>query len=485
MFQKDDQCRVFGVTAVENLFLTEYMPAAEGDYIKVYLSGLYHSQHAPEGFGLPQLAAELSMTESQVEAALRYWERRRLLARISDSPPVYRFHHLGQRMLTGQDSPAEDRDYIAFAESVYALFEGKRKIRPSEIAIAHEWTLELGLPGEAVLMLLNHCLHTRGSSFSFKSAQTLAVSMAEENVRTGEEAEAFLSQSKQAYEGARAVLKRFNFRRLPTQDEVSLYRVWTEQWQFSQEAVLAACSETVKASNPSFAYLGAVLEGIRRRGGAHTKAQVDDRLSLESEDFACAKEVLRLLGARISPTAVAGACATLRQSHAQPLIFLAAGEVSRRGGLFQDIEPLLVAWKEGGLRTAEEVNALIARERSQDELLIKVFDACGQHGRPGSKDRQVLSAWLDEGHSPALILAAAVQARSSRLKMPYITKVLASWKESGISTPEQAAGPNGRGTAPPSRRVKAQQYTQRAYTEEELASHAVDLVEEARKYDGQ
>jgi len=31
MFEFDGQHRVFGVTALENLFITEYMPGADGD----------------------------------------------------------------------------------------------------------------------------------------------------------------------------------------------------------------------------------------------------------------------------------------------------------------------------------------------------------------------------------------------------------------------------------------------------------------------
>ncbi len=485
MFQRDDQCRVFGVTAVENLFLTEYMPGADGDHVKVYLSGLYHSQQADGSFGVREMAAELSLSEAQVEAAMRYWERRRLVARVSDQPPAYRYFHLGQRMLTGQDAPTGDEDYVAFSEAVYALFGNRRKVRPTEIAMAYEWTKDLGLPSEAVLMLLNHCADTRGIGFSFKAAQQLAVGMKEEGVATSEEAEAFLGQSRQSLDGARAVLKRFNIRRLPTEDEVSLYRVWTEQWHFSKEAILAACSETVKASNPSFAYLGGVLEGLRRRGGSTTKAQVDSQLSLESEDLALAKDVLQALGARISPVTVAGACAALRESFPRRMILLAAGEVSAREGLFQDIEPMLKAWRDSGLQTEEQVAAALAAARAQDALLRQVFDACGQSGRPGMKDREALGAWLGEGHSPGLIIAAAGQARSSRVKMPYIAKVLATWKREGVATPEEAARfQAGRKGAAPNE-VKAQQYGQRSYTEEQLASHAVDLISEARKYNGQ
>ena len=40
MFEQDESMLRFGVTPVENLFIQEYLPAARGDYVKVYLYAL-------------------------------------------------------------------------------------------------------------------------------------------------------------------------------------------------------------------------------------------------------------------------------------------------------------------------------------------------------------------------------------------------------------------------------------------------------------
>ena len=66
------------------------------------------------------------------------------------------------------------------------------------------------------------------------------------------------------------------------------------------------------------------------------------------------------------------------------------------------------------------------------------MDAAGQKGQPTLYDREQLASWLDAGHSEALLLAAAAQARSARVKMPYINKVLERWRAAGITTPEAA-----------------------------------------------
>ena len=360
MFEPDQQLKTFGVTVVENLFITEYLQGAKGDHVKVYLSLLYHCQHTREEIGPEEMALSLDMTAAQVEAALRYWERRRLIERVSDDPPGYRLYHLGQRFLTGHSMEGSDPSYISFNEAVYALFGSERKVRPSDISVAYEWVSDIGLPQEAVIMLLNYMKDTRGKNFSFKSAEAMAVGMKEAGVSTPEEAEDFLGHSRAVHDGARAVLRRFNFRRLPTEDELKLYKTWTSQWGFTLDGILLACAETVKASSPSFGYLNAVLEGLKRRGGGGDAKKIEAQKIKESEIITGAKEVLDKLGTRVSPISIQKAYQSLLDVAPHDMIVLAAEQVSRRRGIFSDIEPQLIAWKEKGVTDAAKARQLMA-----------------------------------------------------------------------------------------------------------------------------
>ncbi|MHC1785904.1 MAG: DnaD domain protein [Christensenellales bacterium] len=484
MFELDNQNRVFGVTTLENLFITEYLPSAEGDYIKVYLSALFHIQQHDEGFGVPQMAQELGLPESKVEAALRYWERRRLVSRISDAPLTYRFFHLGQHMLTGQDSQGNDRAYIDFSEAVYALFGARRKVRPAEIASAYEWVTELGLPQEVVLMLLTYCMDVRGASFTFKAAEKIAIAMKEDQVHTSEEAEAYLGHSRQAHEGTRAVLRRFSLRRLPTQDELDLYRKWTGAWGFSKEDVLDACAETVKAANPSFGYLNGILEGLLRRS-AGKSAPVARQLDQDAQRMAGAREVLTALGTRISPSAILQAYESLLKLAPHEMIVLAAADVGQRKGKFEDIEKRLQLWQQQGLQDAEAVRAASLALRREDALLMRLYEAAGEATSPVDPDRELLLGWLAQGLPAEVILFAAGQARSAKVKMPYIGAIMKSYLAQGIRTLQQAQQAKLPDSAAAAKTVGGQRYGQREYTEEELNRGLQSDLDKARKYDEQ
>ena len=43
MFERDQQSKTFGVTVIENLFITEYLPSAKGDHVRVYLALLFQA----------------------------------------------------------------------------------------------------------------------------------------------------------------------------------------------------------------------------------------------------------------------------------------------------------------------------------------------------------------------------------------------------------------------------------------------------------
>ena len=72
MFGFDEQYAYYGVTPVDNQFILEYLPAATGDAVRVYLYGLMQCHHPEQTMTLPQMARELALSEEAVMSAYRY-----------------------------------------------------------------------------------------------------------------------------------------------------------------------------------------------------------------------------------------------------------------------------------------------------------------------------------------------------------------------------------------------------------------------------
>ena len=68
---------------IENIFINEYMPAARGDYVKVFIYGCMYAEH-----GLPMdnltMAKQLGLSEKDVQDAWSYWEKMGAIKRRYD-----------------------------------------------------------------------------------------------------------------------------------------------------------------------------------------------------------------------------------------------------------------------------------------------------------------------------------------------------------------------------------------------------------------
>ncbi len=485
MFEWDRDALPFGVTAVENRFVMEYLPAAKGDFVKVYLWGLFACAHKDADYALETMAQDLMMAVSDVEAALRYWERRGLVSRISEKPPQYRFYSPTQRQQSGGALFQADSAYVDFSEAVYAVFGDDRKVSAAEISFLWEWVQDIGLQAEVVLMLLNHCKAQRGVHFSFKKAEPLAVRMKEEKVLTPDDAEIFLRHDQAVYDGSRKVLSRMGKRRFPSDDELSLYEKWTEQWKFEPQAILDACKATTGA-DPSFKYLDGVLNNLRAQGSGRTSVQVQQHMQQGEEERQKAQQVMRILGVTLDAPAAIRLYREFAAVQPHEVILLAADECSRtkRRAKAEDMQNLLEAWKEKGLTDEDSVRAYLEKFRETNLAVKEVFAACGHTGKPTAADRQQYEQWRG-WMSKELILFAAEQARAAEgSKLNYLNRVIETWHEAGITQLSQAKAQKKPEARRGGKTVSAQQYEQRSYTEEELLAVSDDLIEEARKQRG-
>ena len=68
------------VTILSNTFIDNYMPEANGEFVKVYIYLLRALSSAPVSFSLEQMADRLLCTERDILRALKYWEGEKILS---------------------------------------------------------------------------------------------------------------------------------------------------------------------------------------------------------------------------------------------------------------------------------------------------------------------------------------------------------------------------------------------------------------------
>jgi len=477
-FAFDGHYAMFDATPVDNQFIMDCVPMAKGDYVRVYLYGLMGCYHPEIDLDISRMSHDLDLPEEEIKKAYRYWERRGLVRRVSDKPPSWQYVHGREKSLAG--SQPADPEYEAFAEALYGVFDNERRLHGKEIQTCYEWVEDLKLPMEAVIMLLKHMARIKGKNFTIQSAGKVALEMAEEQVSTLEEAEAFLSRDQQIWEGVRRVLRKLGKKGMPSEAQTELYRKWIREWHFTPEAVEAACAETAKGE-PNMGYLDGILKNVRQE--ASSAETIDLKLFSEiQEQGGKLKETISRLGGGMTEEN-RHILMKLENEYSPEVLRIGVRECAAGHRNIEELEKLLEAWRKRGLYTETEVEAYVAEFHRQNELLRQLREKWnGNEPRIGETSRKMAARWETElGFSDEMILKTAEYANEAKAPMAYLDKLLTSFHEKGIRTPEEAEQERRKAraehtetqTGNGTRTVNAQQYSQREYEEEHESPEAM------------
>ena len=478
-FAFDEQFTMFDVTPVENQFILEQLPGAKGDYVKVYLYGLMHCYHPREEVTPESMSRELNLPVEDIMMAFRYWERHGAVRRISDHPPAWQYVSFKQRNMASFDDV--DPDYAAFSRELETAFEGKRVFRGSEIAAIYEWKEgSMQLPTEVILMILSHMLRIRGKSFRISDAEKLALRLADENVRTEDEAAEVLSRDETATQGMRKILRILGKKNAPSEANIKLYVKWTREWGFSHDAIEAACDQ-MGDKDPNLSLVDTILrKAYENREDISSSTLKKEDVEHSSQIHENIKKVMKKLGRTTIVTDYQEKIYDkMLMLYADDIIQLGAEECGRKGKGMDSLLLLLKSWKERGFTTKEEIENHIRIFREKETFLKTIRSRWTYQDDVGERNMEMLAKWEEiPGMNREVIMKAADYATEVRRPMAYMDSLIRRYAEKGIRTPEEAEQDHrehmeqyreiARNSA--ATKLPAQNYEQRDYSGEQDAA---------------
>ncbi len=271
-----------GATIVPNYFFDMYMPKASGEFVKVYLCLLRAASDASMPLSVSILADRLNNTEKDILRALKYWENEKLLALTYDSygtlsgieftSPVQQIAQTSKNVTPAKpsakviipDKPSYSRDVVdkltgseEFGTLLFIAqsYTGKTLSSNDTNSLIYIHNT-LKFSAELTEYLIEYCVSLGHKSFSY--IEKVAISWAEQNIRTVDEAKAVSSFYKKEYY---QVLKEFGInKRNPVDGEIAMINKWTNEYAFSMDIILEACKRTMSSIHqPSFEYTDSIL----------------------------------------------------------------------------------------------------------------------------------------------------------------------------------------------------------------------------------
>ena len=124
------------------------------------------------------------------------------------------------------------------------------------------------------------------------------------------------------------------------------------------------------------------------------------------------------------------------------VLTLLIGDCAQRGRLTaREVERVAYRWHDLGLTEYAEAEAYLQRQRDRRSRGAKVLALFGMRDRlPGESEQKYIDKWDKMGVSDALLKLACDRTLlgAGRMSWPYLDKIVTSWHEKGIATPEQA-----------------------------------------------
>ena len=301
-------------TVISNRFIDEYMKDANDAQLKIYLY-LIRMLNANQAISMSDIADKFNHTEKDVNRALKYWEKKKLLALDYDEDKNLVGIHLRDLSAlpasSTEESLASDTErsitsvttgsivsdteapvaaasgatapaYIKPTYTADQLREFKNREQTSQLLFIAEsyigkpltasemktilfFTDALHFSDDLIDYLLQYCVD-RGKK-DFKYIEKVAINWAENGITTPKQAEESSSKyDKNVY----TIMNELGKSSTPTPKELEYINRWTKEYGFSTDIILEACERTVMATDRHrFEYAESILSSWKRENVHH------------------------------------------------------------------------------------------------------------------------------------------------------------------------------------------------------------------------
>ena len=262
---------------VSTVFIDRYMPAANGTFVKIYLSLLLCQKTHPERLSLTYLADLLGETISDIYRGIQYWEREGLL-RIDEAedgrivsltmiepvpdPEISAAAEQARRYSAAQpELPAQEADLDELFSVIETYFG--HPVSKAHVELIEYLYEELHFSEDLIDFLYEYCVGEKEITRPSYVRQ-VALGWHQAGITSRTEAANEIALYTTEYQ---VVNKAFGLNRAPGKAERDYLNRWFRTWGFSAEMVEEACSRTLlKQNRPDFKYADGILKQWQAQG---------------------------------------------------------------------------------------------------------------------------------------------------------------------------------------------------------------------------
>ena len=263
---------------VENIFINEYMPEADGDFVKVYLLARLYAE-TDRSISDIDMAKQLGLTQDRILEAWNYWEewgaiKKHYLGGDGRLDFAVEFVNLKEMLYGGEQEeplmietdPEIKVKQVFGNDDINQLMEQIEKklgrtLSTTDLQSIVNWIEEYKATPEVIMKAVEYCIAK--NKMSFRYLGTLIEGWVSQGLNTADKIDEYLELYDQKFSRYKRVMRALGYSKEASEEERRIMDVWFDDLGFNMDKVLEACAKSAGVHNP-FLYVNGVLRNWKK-----------------------------------------------------------------------------------------------------------------------------------------------------------------------------------------------------------------------------
>lgn len=421
---------------IDNAFVTDFMPFAPENYVKVYLYGLKLACFGGVGDIEAEIAGKLNLEPGLVSEAFSYWANEGLVNILSTSPVAVEYLAVNKGTLALRKF--SKTKYKDFNDQLHAMLPS-RNILPNEYNEYYSIMEAMHIEPEAMLAIIAYCIRLKGQDVGYPYILAVARNLARQGCLTYDRVNEQLSEFDLYDKDVAAVLHSLGSKKAPAIEDKRMFAKWTKTLGFPTETVVQVAKSVKRGGMDR---LDALLVKYYENH-LFSMAEIDEFNRNRDRLYSLTKEINKRIGV-----------------YYEQLDFIIETYVTRWLGYgFTDETLLTIAeycfrcnirtlegynatvekFYKQGLITADDIGEFLGEAVRRDADIREALEKAGVTRPVTSRDRDSYRTWTYSWKMDRdVVLYAASLAAGNASPVSYMNAILGGWHNAGVTSLEGA-----------------------------------------------
>lgn len=269
--EQNDLPMLFSSTELPDVFFTEYLSQASGDYIKIYLYIVFLSKYGKD-VKINDLSKKLNIDFKTIQEGIKYWEDNGVITKKNTGYIINNLQEIELHKLYKPKVALSSESLKQTAQNQYRakaieninnlFFQGI--MSPSWYSDIDLWFKKYSFDEEVMIALFQYCYNR--SALHRNYIQTVAEAWFKNNVKTFSDLDSLFEKQEKLNALYKSIGKKLGYTRALTEYEKGYIEKWTIEYGFDLNIIEIALKKTTAKTNPNFDYLDKLLSDWHDRG---------------------------------------------------------------------------------------------------------------------------------------------------------------------------------------------------------------------------